>query len=352
MFSATLGVAPEPSRRVVLAQLGLLNVAALLVVGGRTAQAPAVLATGAVVFAVVVGWVTWQVDRLWRRRVNPRFRPTGTFYRLAGLSVLGGAMLGGALGIGAFGDAAGYVEHREIHMALNVLGWAGLSTVGTAVTLLPTVLHVRAPRLGRVTAVPWLLVGGLLVFAGGTTVGSRWGAATGMAAYAVGLALFGRYLYGVVTTPRRRKVPAAAFHLVAALVWLGVTTVTLTLAAATGDHVLAREAVVVGGAAGFVFQALLGAWTFLVPSLRRVRHPEQRRRELTASDLGGRVQAAAYNAGLLAFLVAPGRAAAAGAAVAVAAAAWGLAKTWAFRWLAHLPPVVRRSDRWWADPEA
>src|SRR5665811_381106 len=142
MFSATLGLSRGPSRRVTLTQLALLNLGAILVIGGRLWDSRTALALGAATVTIAIVWVLSLVDRLWRHSVNRRFTITGTFYRLAGVSIIFGATIGGALGIGAFSNASSYVNHRSVHMALNVLGWAGLTVVGTAITLLPTILHV------------------------------------------------------------------------------------------------------------------------------------------------------------------------------------------------------------------
>lgn len=101
MFSATLGLARGPSRRITLIQLALLNLGAALAIGGRMWDSRGAFALGVTIFAFVIGWVTWQVHRLWRRSVNRRFAIIGTFYRLAGASVLIGATIGAALGIGA-----------------------------------------------------------------------------------------------------------------------------------------------------------------------------------------------------------------------------------------------------------
>ncbi len=163
MFSATLGLARGPDRRGALVQLGLLNAGALSVIAGRLAGSDAVFAAGAAVFVGVIAWVTWQVHRMWRSSVNRRFSITGTFYRLAGASVLLGASIGGAMGIGAFDDASSYAAHRGVHMTLNVFGWAGMTIVGTAITLLPTILHVRSPGLRVIRRAPWAMFGGLML---------------------------------------------------------------------------------------------------------------------------------------------------------------------------------------------
>jgi mannitol-specific phosphotransferase system IIBC component len=122
MFSATLGLSRGPSRCITLSQLTLLNIGAALVVGGRVFGSRVALALGAMTVTLVVGWVIWLVDRLWRRSVNRRFAITGIFYRMAGASLIIGATIGGALGIGVFSDAPSYVLNRSVHMTVNVLG--------------------------------------------------------------------------------------------------------------------------------------------------------------------------------------------------------------------------------------
>lgn len=353
MFSATLGLSRGPARTGTVTQLALLNLAAALVIVGRVVGEPSVLAIGASIFVPVIAWVTWQVHLMWRNSVNKRFSITGTFYGLAGTSLLLGASIGGALGIGAFNDADSYIAHRGVHMVLNVFGWAGMTIVGTAITLLPTILHVRSPALNVVRSSPWLMAGGLLLVSTGATTELEWLAGIGMASYVAGVSLFGVYVKTVLATPSRRKIPTAAFHLVAALAWALVTAVALIVAMTLGDGAATRDFVVVGGALGFAFQALLGAWSFLLPSTRPPV-PQRRRVELIAMELGGRAQVLAYNLGLIMVLVGlrfDVPVSLAGTWVAWIAAAWALTKSWIFPALAGLKVVERRSERWWADPE-
>lgn len=353
MFSATLGLSRGPSRRVTLTQLALLNLGAILVISGRLWDSRTALALGGTTVTLTIVWVLSLVDRLWRHSVNRRFTITGTFYRLAGVCIIFGAAIGAALGIGAFGDASSYANHRSVHMVLNVLGWAGLTMVGTAITLLPTILHVRAPKLRALRAIPWLMFGGLTVLATGNSIGFGPLAGVGMASYAAGLATFAVYVRKVLATPRRRQVPTAALHLVAALAWLGFTALSLVVVSTTTDHTALRDLVVVGGAGGFAFQAVLGAWSFLLPSTRAPL-PELRRRELVAMELGGRAQVIVYNIGLVAVLVGLRsgiNSALVGTVCVWSAAAWALAKSWGFPLLASMPTVRERSERWWAEPE-
>jgi nitrite reductase (NO-forming) len=352
MFSATLGLSRGPARRRTLAQLAAMNAGALLVIGGRAWDSQSVLATGAGIFTLAIGWVSWDVHRLWRGSVNRRFAITGTFYRLAGLSIIIGASIGGALGVGAFDDPTSYLEHKNIHMSVNVFGWTGLTIVGTAITLLPTIMHVRAASLGPVRFVPALMFGGLMVLATGASLGQDPIAGAGMALYVAGLVLALGYVKRVWAIPRRRKVPTAAQHLTAALLWAAATAICLVPALGTGDISVTRDLLVIGGAGGFVIQALLGAWHFLLPSTG-APIPEKRRRELIAMEVGGRMQVAAYNAGLLLVLIGLRTdldVSVLGIVLAWAAAAFGVAKCWLFPLIAKHPRVKERSDVWWAEP--
>jgi len=268
------------------------------------------------------------------------------------VSIVIGASIGGALGAGFFDDASSYIAHRALHMTLNVFGWAGLTIVGTAVTLLPTILHVRAPSVATLRATPWLMFGGLILLSTGATFDARWIASAGMALYTLGLITFGLYARQILATQRRRKVPTAALHLLAALVWAAVTAVALIVTSASEDYTAGRDLVVVGGGVGFVFQALLGAWSFILPSTRPPV-PEQRRRELVAMELGGRAQVIAYNLGAVVALIGLRteiNVALIGIVATWMAAAWALAKTWTFPLLARLRLVHRWSERWWAAP--
>ncbi|HEU4481172.1 MAG TPA: hypothetical protein VFS18_04740, partial [Actinomycetota bacterium] len=353
MFSTTLGLARGPARSRSLTQLALLNMGAALVVAGRLWDRSGVLAVGASLFVATICWVSWQVHITWRRSVNRRFSITGTFYRLAGVSIILGASIGGALGIGAFDDPSSYLDHRSLHMTLNVLGWAGLTIVGTAVTLLPTILHVRAPKLDTVRPVPWLMFGGLMALSTAASLGLDAFAALGMVFYVGGLAAFGVYVRRTLEVPRRRKVPTAALHLIAAIAWSAATSLVLVVSLAASEVSLTRDVLVVGGAGGFVFQALLGAWSFLLPSTRPPG-AERRRSELTAMEILGRPQVIAYNVGLVAILIGLQTdidISLVGIMVAWSAAAWAMCKAWFFPMLAGVPSVQARGERWWAPPE-
>jgi hypothetical protein len=197
------------------------------------------------------------------------------------------------------------------------------------------------------------MFGGLMLLATGASLGLHALSGLGMATYVAGLGFFGLFVRDILAVPRRRNVPTAALHLVGALLWGVLTSIALVVAFSFDEPSLIRNLIVVGGAGGFVFQALLGAWSFLLPSTRPP-DPERRRRELIAMELGGRAQVTAYNVGLLAILiglVGDVGISSAGIVLVWCAASMAIAKTWTFPRLARLPRVVTRSERWWAPPE-
>lgn len=327
-------------------RLGLLNAGAVLIVVGRVTASPDVLVAGAVLFAGACLWAAVVVERIWRGSLAPRFGATRTSYLLANVSILGGAALGAALGAGAF--PAG----RLAHLSLNLLGWGGLTILGTVITFLPTVLHVRVPHTAAITTMPWITFGGLGMIAAGLALDARILAVAGAVVLLAGLSVFGRFVVEVARGPRARPIPVAARHLMAGLAWFGVVALVQIPLLARGDVGALRDLWVVGLGGGLIVQAILGSWAFLLPMARSTA-PAEKGRELVAFELGAKTQVAVYNAGLVLVLLAlrgfvPGRAGAAGVALVWGAAAWAVMKTLLFPWLAGSSRIRRAAARWWA----
>jgi nitrite reductase (NO-forming) len=351
MFSATLALSPGPSRRAVLVHLAALNAGAAGVTLGRVMDAPLLLGAGATVFTAAVLWLGVTVGRLWRGSPNRRFRATGHFYSAAVASVVLGASLGWALGAGAIG-ADSYVSHRMAHMLFNLVGWAGLTILGTAITLLPTILHVRAAKETSVVRTPWILFAALLTLTLGLAAGWLLVATMGAVLLVAGLKPFAEMVLTVMRTPRRRAIPVAALHLIAALAWFGFVIVLQVPLVATEKFAFLQYLWRWGLGLGFVLQAVLGAWAFLLP-MARPGIPELRRRELIAFEIGAAIQVVAYNVGVL--LLVLGHAgpklpwlSTIGAALFFLAVVLGVIKGWTYPLLARGRRVAERSAQWWA----
>lgn len=350
MFSGTLGMAPPLHRRHIAGSLFLLNLGVAAIAVGRIFGALAILGLGVASFLSGTVWSGLVADSRWRRGLGTRFRVTRIYYALAGASIVIGATAGAILAFGILPGGTSQSSHRLMHMAFNLFGWAGMTIVGTAITLLPAVLRTRAVHLRSLAWAPWTMFAGLLLVAGGISVGIPRLAAAGAAVLLAGLLPFGRVAARVATGPRRFPVPVAAWHLLAAIGWLGLVSVVQIWFLARGDTGAVADLWLVGLAGGTVLQAILGAWSFLLPMEQRVGG-EVRRHHLVAFELGARLQVGAYNLGLILLLMSLRGIGPPGGQPAVwliwGAVAWALFKSFAFPVLARLPRVARRSRSWW-----
>lgn len=351
-FSSALTMARPVSRRPVVVRLLLLNVAAAAIVIGRVADITPLTMAGGVLFACACLWAAWAVERLWRQAISRRFAVTRLFYGAANLSIVAGAVLGAILAAGEIHSGDTYVSLRLAHIGLNLIGWGGLTILGTVITFLPTVLHVRIPEARGANAVPLLAFCGLTTIATGLMVQSRVAAVAGGVVLALAFALFGHFVSRIVRAARPRPVPVAARHIIAGLAWLGCVSLIQIPLLARDDAAAIRDLWVVGIAGGFVLQVVLGSWAFLLP-MSRGSGGEATGRELIAFELGARPQVAAYNVGLIVVLLAlrgfiPDPAGTAGIALTWAASAWVMFKTLWFPRLAALPSVRAKAERWWA----
>jgi nitrite reductase (NO-forming) len=293
-------VPPPGDRRIQSTRLLLLDGGALLVVTGVSVAAWPVTVVGAVAVAGAVGWHGLALARQIRRALPGRFRSTLRYYLVAAALLPIGAILGTLLARGL--DDPWDDRTVFAHAVVNVLGWMGLTVVGTLVTLWPTMLRTRiderAERAAR-QALP-VLTGGIVVAAGGALLGWRPVAALGLAGYLAGLALVAAVL---VRTARTRP-PAAypTWSVAAALLWL----IGCVLAAAIGVGTAASWAeagehfrwLTPFLAAGFGAQVLLGALSYLIPVALGGGATPVRAANATL-DRGGALRIAAANAGLL-----------------------------------------------------
>lgn len=137
--------------------------AVLVVTGILTTQWMVVLAGGILtgVAALTHALLLW---RQLRGALPARFKLLVRYYIVAALMLTGGVAFGTLL-VGATSESA----HTRLligHVALNFLGWIGLTVTGTAILLWPTILHARiqdSVDTGIRRALPLLTTGILLV---------------------------------------------------------------------------------------------------------------------------------------------------------------------------------------------
>jgi nitrite reductase (NO-forming) len=298
---ALLHTAPRASdRRDQSARLLLLNAGVLLVVVGVLSDVWPVTATGA---GAVAGAVVWHGAGLLlqlRRALPARFAVTVRYYVAASCFLPVGAVLGATLARG-MPDRL-HEQATFAHAAINLLGWMGLTIVGTLVTLWPTMLRTRLAEGSELAAHRGLpvLVSAILVTAGGALSGLRPVAALGIFGYLAGLAM----VAGPFMRTARSKPPSSypTWSILASLIWLVGTLVVLAISVATapswdvaGDRLGWLTMFLV---AGFAAQVLLGALSYLVPVVLG-GGPARVRAAVSVLDKGGALRIVIVNASLL-----------------------------------------------------
>jgi nitrite reductase (NO-forming) len=255
------------SRRWQVCRLIVLNVGVLMVVVGMVSAGWFVTLAGSVVVGAAAAAHCVALSMQAGRALESRFGATVNYYICASLALPFGAFLGAML--------AGHPIERWhgrlaiAHITLNLLGWIGLTVLGTLVTLWPTMLRTRidesAERVAR-QALP-ILVGSVVVTVVGALAGMQTLAAIGVAGYLGGVVWAIRPLARVT----RNKAPSAyaTWSVMAAVVWLVGSLLGLAIAlftSSTWQLVGERlELLVTPMAAGFAAQVLLGALSYLVP---------------------------------------------------------------------------------------
>lgn len=292
------------SRRWQAGRLVTLNVGVVTVVAGMVSAYWILTLLGSVVVGIAAAGHGIVLALQARSALPSRFGATVRYYIWASLALPIGAGLGAALAR----DPAEPWHGRFVvaHITVNLLGWVGLTVMGTLVTLWPTMLRTRiAPGAERVAgqALP-ILVGSVVVTAAGALAGRQALAAIGVAGYLGGVLWAIRPLAQVT----RAKAPSAyaTWSVMAGVIWLvgsllGLATVLVT--SPTWALVTDRLGLLVAPlAAGFVAQVLLGALTYLVPVVLGggpaiVRGTQKR------LERGNALRAAFVNVGLVVFVL-------------------------------------------------
>ena len=292
-------------RRAEAVRLGAFNLGAVAVVLGMTLDAEALVVVGADVVIVAVVWHAVVLLLRIRRSLPSRFGATVRYY-VAGSALLPfGICLGVVLATHDLDDDV-HARIALAHVTLNVLGWVGLTVLGTLVTLWPTMLHTQvvdgAERASR-RALP-VLVTAIAATALLALYANQALAALGLACYLAGLVIAGRPL--VEEAIHRRPSTYATWSVCVGITWYAVTLVVLTAvvavaptwsAAAEGADHLAVPLLV-----GFGAQVLLGALSYLVPVVLG-GGPAMSRRTIAILDTGARARLVVINIGVLAVVL-------------------------------------------------
>lgn len=268
-FADTLLGRPAPGGQgLAFLRLGVHTVSAVLVIVGVTTNRWPLVVVGGVGVTLVA--LTHVAVILVQRRgaLMARFGALSLFYVAAGLCLSVGVWLGVLL---ARTTPSAQVEGRlyTAHTTTMLLGWVGLTVLGTLVVLWPTMLRTKmvpgAPLAARRALV--VLLAGLGVLWAAVALDQRLLVLLAVALYLAGLGMLVRPMVAIARTkpPRTYATLSAA----AAVAWLVGCLVTLAvLAATTPDWAALRDSLGVLAApyaAGFAGQVLLGALSYLAP---------------------------------------------------------------------------------------
>ncbi|MDY6054274.1 multicopper oxidase domain-containing protein [Micrococcus sp.] len=258
---------PNQDRHQSLRLLLFLLGSAAVFVAVPAALWPLAVAGGTVLAAVVV-WHGVSLFRQLRRALPLRFRITIHYYLAAAAWLPVGVTFGVLLARGL--SEQWHARLLVAHTLTMILGWVGMTLVGTLITFWPTVLRARmddrAERAARQVFLPLNLA--VLAVVGAAVAG--W-TTTAVLALAVHLALvlwWGRTLIA----PFRARPPQefAPASIGAAMIWFvlatGLTGV-LVLTSDSGSIVRDYPGLAAYWVGGFMLQLLTGALSYLLPSV-------------------------------------------------------------------------------------
>lgn len=331
-FAEALLRLPVPSRRALAARIVLLNTGAASAMAGVVFSVWPAAVAGA---AAVGGAAAWHGGALLlrlRRALPSRFASTLRYYLAACALLPFGAAAGALLALPGTDDG-GDLHARLLlaHESINVLGWVGLSVLGTLVTLLPTMLRTRADDSAEPTSrrALWVLLAGVAAAALGALAGNRLVAAAGVLAFLSGVLVSAVPLARAVRS--RPPVAFAPLSAVASLLWLVGSLARLAWICVTAPgwdalHMSLAD-LTPALAAGFAAQVLLGALSYLLPVVLG-GGPSVVRRRTDILDGGAWLRVVLANGALALYLLPVP------STVRVAAAVVGLLVLIAFVWLA------------------
>jgi nitrite reductase (NO-forming) len=269
MLAVTWSAAPAPSPLVAGAQRWALAVGAVALVVGRETDRTSMFVTGGTaVIAAMLGLAAILL-RVRHHAVTPRFAPAIEAYVAAAVTGAIGMSIGLLLGTGRTGRS--YVELRDVHLVLNVLGLVGLVIAGTlpyfAATQVRNKMSPRAtPTAMRITFAA--LFAATVIAATGHLAERPGVAAGGLIVYGLGLLTIAAML-PIYARSRLRWAGPRLVQLVAGVAWWVTMTVALAVVTIheTDDRAILR-ALVVGGFA----QILVASLAYLGPVLRGGGH--------------------------------------------------------------------------------
>ena len=223
--------------------------------------------TGALIAASAVAWHCSYLYRELSAALPSRFRVVIHYYIAAAIMLHVGMAFGVALAFGL--NDSWHFRLLAAHLVFNLLGWIGLTVIGTLTTFWPTVLRTRmderAERLTTASLPVFIL--GIVTAAAGAVIDLRAVTVAGLLIYLGALTWWGRNLIQPLRAKGLTQFPSAS--IAAALAWGGASFAYAIYLIVRGwevfnDSVVRLAAMAAGG---FGLQLLIGALSYLIPSV-------------------------------------------------------------------------------------
>ncbi|HLS02011.1 MAG TPA: multicopper oxidase domain-containing protein, partial [Beutenbergiaceae bacterium] len=247
-------------------RLGLLQVGIIAVFVGVPTMWWALTVIGAIGISAAVIWHGFALWHRMRVALPGRFRITIRYYLVAASMLPVGALFGVLLARGLTGTWHGRL--LVAHTMINLLGWVGLTILGTLLTLWPTMLRTRMAEGAErhaITALPILAVG-LVIAVLAPVVDLAWVGVAGIVIYTLGVAMSYRAIWQAARSRAPHSFPTLSAG--AGLVWFIAGLITLSAKVATtpwSELAISYGVVTVMFLVGFALQVLLGALSYLIP---------------------------------------------------------------------------------------
>jgi len=249
-------------------RLAAHTVGAAAVVAGVVTDAWALVLAGGIVVGLNALVHAASLIAQSRGGLPARFAPLVRYYIFASLSLVVGVALGVILARASL-TAELHDRFTVAHLGANLLGWVGLTVIGTVILLWPTVLHTRVSETTDASAKRALpvLVFAVVLFVVGSLVGLQLLVALAVLAYLVGFALI--VVEGVRSWRAAPATTYAGWSIAAAAGWLLFCTVALgaivVFAESWQSAVESVGWLVSPFAVGFAAQIVIGASSYLLP---------------------------------------------------------------------------------------
>ena len=261
---------PDEHRGTQVRRIFILNAGILVLMIGMVGQLSvpglyAATVVGALIVGSMVAWHGIYLLKQVRQALPSRFGVTIRFYIVAALLLPLGAAFGGMI---AYPNLSGTLHSQFLlaHEVVNVLGFVGITAVGTLVTFWPTMLRTKMvdKALTHSLRALYLMCGGLALTVVGAILGMRPLAAAGLVVYLVALLIVAWVMVRTLRTKRPNEYPPMSVGM--GFLWLIIGVATTAYMVATIPFAqLDMRAVTPIFVVGFLLQLLLGAMSYLLP---------------------------------------------------------------------------------------